>query len=208
MNHGAPKANLNGARSNDLAIPYRTLHRVKIWEGPWVSCVPKLKGCLAQRLGATLSLWVPWSCPSATIWAASKRKMAKGEVKVSTSLKGTIKATHTLLSMVRRGDSSSRSCWIQEHPTQSLSIEETSCQVQELPKASRTAGRIRAVSTGTERRRSLSPGAHQAQESTLGRSGANLSRRYREERLPPAPCIQHCPDSPPGSGVTSRWLSL
>ena len=111
-NHGAPKAYLIGAHSKDLAIPYRTLGRVKTLKGPWVSCVLKLKVCLAQRFGATLSLWVPWSCPSATIWAASKRKMMKGEVKVSLSLKGTIKATHTHLSMVRRGDSSSRSCWM------------------------------------------------------------------------------------------------
>lgn len=59
MNHGAPKAYLNSARSKDLAIPYRTLRRVKIWEGPWVNCVPKLKVCVAQRLGATLPLWVP-----------------------------------------------------------------------------------------------------------------------------------------------------
>lgn len=64
------------------------------------------------------------------------------------------------------------------------------------------------MSTGTERRRSLSPGAHKTQESTLGRSGANLSRAYKEERLPPAPCIRHCPDSPPGSSIISRWLSV
>ena len=80
--------------------------------------------------------------------------------------------------------------------------------MQGLPKVPRTAGRTRAMSIGTERRGSLSPGAHQTQESTLGRSGANLSRAYREERLPPAPCIRHCPDSPPGSGIISRWLSV